>query len=171
MSDLHFQIFSVCVYTSCVIISFMHIQTLTPVHTGELIPSQPPNGIFNRFWINLGEFITVSKAQTWIRCLCNSVGAVGVVSVISPVWRGCLFYASGLHFDKPCVLSASHFQATPATINISHLFLSFQLEGPGLIPSRTPASSLPPGGLKVGPSPNKQELQRIRRLAMSPAPV
>lgn len=36
------------------------------------------------------------KLQTRILCLCNSPSAVSVVPVVSVVWRGCLFYASGL---------------------------------------------------------------------------
>lgn len=56
---------------------------------------------------------------------------------------------ASVHFDKPCVLSASHFQATTATINTNH-FPPPQARGPGLIPSRTPASSLPPGAWKRG---------------------
>lgn len=61
---------------------------------------------------------------------------------------------ASVHFDKLCVLTASHFQAAAATINTGRFFffffLSFPARGPGLIPSRTPASSLPPGAWKRG---------------------
>lgn len=97
------------------------------------------------------EFITVSKAQTWILCLYNSLGAASVVPVISLVWRGCLFYASGLCSFWQTVRAFC--QSLPGTHSYNkHQPFFFPARGPGLIPSRTQASSLPPGAWKRGQS-------------------
>lgn len=112
-----------------------------------------PNGIFNRFWIYVWEFITVSKAQTWILCLYNSLGAVSVVPVISLVWRGCLFYASGLCSFWQTVRAFCQSLPGNHSYNKHQPFFFFffsPARGPGLIPSRSPASSLPPGAWKRG---------------------
>lgn len=114
MSDSHFQICSVCVYTSCVIISFMHIQTLTPVRSAEF---NSPNGVFNRFGRNVGE------AQTWIWCLCNSPGAVGVVSSAALHEElVCLMPPACVLTNRACFLPVTSRQP-PTTINTGRLFL------------------------------------------------
>lgn len=96
------------------------------------------------------------KLHTRILCLCNSPSAVSVVPVVSVVWRGCLFYASGLCSFWQTVRAFCQSLPGKHSYNKHQHFFPPLLPTPGsgLIPSR--AHSLL-GSWKLGPSPNKQD--------------
>lgn len=104
------------------------------------------------------ELTSVSQAQTRILCLRNSLSAVSVVPVVSLVWRGCLFYASGLCSFWQTMRAFCQSLPGKHSYNKHQQYIFFSPSNPRLRfdPEQ---SSLPSGILEAGTKPKQTGIQ------------